>query len=175
MSNKLVKVKKQERKVTEEKKRILFIISLIALSAAFIAVWGNVLLTSNAFNETMDSMVLGVDYFLEDVEITDKRVESDGINSLNENYFFYYEDGRVYDYHKRMQVPGKIYSEYEVGDTITAYTTNHSTYSYEKHGILPTTDFRKNELMKCVGVLLGIGIVFLIFGRCLFGWSGSSN
>ena len=42
-----------------------------------------------------------------------------------------------------------------------AYTTDHTKYSYDKDGILPEQSYRKNELMKCVGILLGCGICFL--------------
>lgn len=61
-----------------------------------------------------------------------------------------------------MQVPGKIYSEYAVGDTIRAYTTDHSRYSYYKYGILPEAEYRNNEIRKVVGVLLGIAVVGLV-------------
>ena len=59
-------------------------------------------------------------------------------------------------------MPGKIYSEYHVGDTITAYTTDHVSYSYYKYGILPKNEYTNNEIMKCVGVLLGVGILSLL-------------
>lgn len=65
------------------------------------------------------------------------------------------------DYHKRMQVPEFVYSEYDVGDSITAYTTDHVSYSYYKYGILPDTEYTSNELMKVAGVLLGIGVFLL--------------
>lgn len=167
MSNKLVKLKVEKSRVNENKKRIIFLMCLIVLSIAFIFVWANVFLTSKNFEEKMNNMVLGVDYFVEDIIITDKRVETDVNNAIHENYFFYYRDGRAYDYDKRMEVSGKVYSEYEVGDIISAYTTNHKEYSYKKYGILPKNEFINNELMKCVGVLLGIGIFTLIFFRFL--------
>lgn len=78
---------------------------------------------------------------------------------------WYYNNGKVNDYHKRMQVPGFVYSEYNVGDSIAAYTTDHVSYSYYKYGILPDTEYTNNELMKVAGVLLGIGIFLLaLFG-----------
>ena len=61
---------------------------------------------------------------------------------------------------KRMQVPGFVYSKYNVGDSIAAYTTDHVSYSYYKYGILPDTEYTNNELMKVDGVLLGIGIFY---------------
>lgn len=167
MSNKLVKSKIQKSKVSEKNKTIIFICSLIILCIAFIVVWVNVYMTSNVFKKTMDDMVLGVDYFQEEIVITNKRVESDSNDSIHENYFFYYHDGHVHDYHKRMQVPATIYQEYEIGEKITAYTTNHEHYSYEKNGILPQNDFKNNELKKVIGVLLGLGIFVLLLFRTL--------
>ncbi len=109
----------------------------------------------------MDNMVLGVDYFVEDIIITDKRIETDVNDTIHKNYFFYYHDGDAYDYHKRMQVPGNVFRQYKIGDKISSYTTDHVQYSYEKYGILPNTEFRNNEIMKCIGVLLGIAIFML--------------
>ena len=130
---------------------------------AFLGVWGKIIVTSNTFKTQMESMVEGKDYFLEDIEITDKRSEAVTTDdSISEKNIFYYQNGRRYDYDNRMQVPGKIYSEYHVGDTITAYTTDHVSYSYYKYGILPKNEYTNNEIMKCVGVLLGVGILSLL-------------
>mgnify|MGYP000133220536 CR=1 FL=1 len=162
MSNKLVKNKKQKEILNRRQKKILFFGILIILMIAFLGVWGKIIVTSNAFKTQMESMVEGKDYFLEDIEITDKRSEAVTTDdSISENYFFYYQNGRRYDYDKRMQVPGKIYSEYHVGDTITAYTTDHVSYSYYKYGILPKNEYTNNEIMKCVGVLLLL--IFLVY------------
>ena len=60
-----------------------------------------------------------------------------------------------------MQVPKSVYSEYDAGDSITAYTTDHVSYSYYKYGILLGTEYTNNELMKVAGVLLGIGLFLL--------------
>ena len=60
-----------------------------------------------------------------------------------------------------MQVPGNVFRQYKIGDKISSYTTDHVQYSYEKYGILPNTEFRNNEIMKCIGVLLGIAIFML--------------
>lgn len=107
-------------------------------------------------------MVLGEDYDREDVVITDKKSEdATADNSISQNYFFYYHDGKTNEYNKRMQVPESVYAEYKVGDTITAYTTDHIKYSYNKAGILPDKKYRNNELMKVAGVLLGAAIGFL--------------
>ena len=165
MSNKLVKQQKPKEILTGKQKKILFWSCFTILSIAFVAVWINIFLTSKAFNAQMEEMVLGEDYYMEDVVITNKRAEDASADAISQNYFFYYNNGKVNDYHKRMQVPEFVYSEYDVGDSITAYTTDHVCYSYYKYGILPDTEYTNNELMKVAGVLLGIGIFLLaLFG-----------
>lgn len=167
MSNKLVKNKISKSKLSEKNKTVIFACCFCVLCIAFLAVWIDVYRTSDVFQRTMDEMVLGVDYFQEEIVITDKRVESDANDSIHENHFFYYYDGNVHDYHKRMQVPATIFAEYEIGEKIIAYTTNHENYSYEKYGILPQDDFKNNELKKVIGVLLGSGILVLLLFRRL--------
>ena len=136
MSNKLVKHQEPKEILTGNQKKILFWICFIILSIAFITVWINILLTSKAFNTQMEEMVLGEDYYMEDIVITGKRAEAASADS-----------------------------EYNVGDSIAAYTTDHVSYSYYKYGILPDTEYTNNELMKVAGVLLGIGIFLLaLFG-----------
>ena len=165
MSNKLVKQQKPKEILTGKQKKILFWSCFTILSIAFVAVWINIFLTSKAFNAQMEEKVLGEDYYMEDVVITNKRAEDASADAISQNYFFYYNNGKVNDYHKRMQVPEFVYSEYDVGDSIAAYTTDHVSYSYYKYGILPDTEYTNNELMKVAGVLLGIGIFLLaLFG-----------
>ena len=148
MSNKLVEHKESKEILTGNQKKILFWICFIILSIAFITVWINILLTSKAFNTQMEEMVLGEDYYMEDIVITGKRAEDASADTISQNYFFYYNNGKVNDYHKRMQVPGFVYSEYNVGDSIAAYTTDHVSYSYYKYGMLPDTEYTKNELQE---------------------------
>ena len=126
MSNKLAKHQKQKERLTGKQKKVLFWSCFAALSIAFVMVWLNVFLTSKALNRQMEEMVLGEDYDREDVVITDKRSEdASADNAISQNYFFYYHGGKTNEYNKRMQVPESVYTEYEVGDTITAYTTDH--------------------------------------------------
>ena len=61
-------------------------------------------MTSKAFNTQMEEMVLGEDYYMEDIVITGKRAEDASADTISQNYFFYYNNGKVNDYHKRMQV-----------------------------------------------------------------------
>ena len=161
MSNKLVKHQEPKETLTVKQKKILFWSCFIILSIACVAVWINVFLTSKALHTQMEDMVLGEDYYREDVVITDKRVEAASTGTISRDYFFYYNNGKAKEYHKRMQVPKFIYSEYDVGDSITAYTTDHEGYSYYKYGILPDTEYKNNELMKVAGALLVNGIFLL--------------
>lgn len=69
MSNKLVKHQEPKEILTGNQKKILFWICFIILSIAFITVWINILLTSKAFNTQMEEMVLGEDYYMEDIVI----------------------------------------------------------------------------------------------------------
>ena len=88
MSNKLAKNKIQKSKISEKNKTIIFACSLSILCISFLAVWIEVYMISNAFKKTMDDMVLGVDYFQDEIVITNKRVESDSNDSIHEKYFF---------------------------------------------------------------------------------------
>ena len=75
MSNKLVKHQEPKEILTGNQKKILFWICFIILSIAFITVWINILLTSKAFNTQMEEMVLGEDYYMEDIVITGKGLK----------------------------------------------------------------------------------------------------
>ena len=164
MSNKLVKDKKEPKHILSDKqKKIAYFLCLTVLCIAFAGVWIHIFLTTKAFNKQMEEMVLGNDYFMEEVVITDNRSESvESDNTISKNYFFYYQNGKKYEYQKRMQVSGDVYSEYHIGDTVMAYTTDHVKYSYYKYGILPDNEFRNNELMKVAGVLLGTAICTML-------------
>lgn len=158
MSNKLVKRQKPGERLTVRQRKVLFRFSFWALVAAFIAVWMNIAITSSAFKKQMENMILGEDYYVEEVVITGKRAEDAAPdNNISKNYFFYYHNGKVFDYSKRMQVPGSVYTEYDVGETIAAYTADHASYSYYKEGVLGT-EYTNNEMMKAIGVVLGVGI-----------------
>ena len=164
MSNKLAKHQELKELLTVKQRKVLFWGLLSVMVIAFIAVWANIAVTSHAFNKQMEDMILGEDYFIEDIVITDKRIES-GVSDddISQNYFFYYHDGKIYEYSKHMQVPASVYSEYDVGEKIAAYTNDHIRYSYYKEGILPKDEYTHNEIMKAVGALLGAGICFNAF------------
>ena len=112
MSNKLAKHQKQKERLTGKQKKVLFWSCFAALSIAFVMVWLNVFLTSNALDRQMEEMVLGEDYDREDVVITDKRSEdASADNDISQNYFFYYHGGKTNEYNKRMQVPESVFRE----------------------------------------------------------------
>ena len=52
-------------------------------------------------NTQMEEMVLGEDYYMEDIVITGKRAEDASADTISPNYFFYYNNGKVNDYHKQ--------------------------------------------------------------------------
>ncbi len=120
MSNKLIKAKDLEAKMLRWK-RIwkLCAVLLAVFLILFVFLWTRVAITSAKFEKQMEQMVMGKDYFMEDVAIRKKDTDSSpsGRYGSSTNYFFYY------DTDKKMQVPEKIYGEYEVGDSIPAYTT----------------------------------------------------
>lgn len=158
MSNKLIKEKDLEaKKIRRKRIRKLLAVLLVMVSILFVFLWTRVAITSVKFKKQMEQMVLGKDYFIEDVVIRKKGTYTSpgGKYSLSTNYFFYY------DTDKRMQVSGKIYKEYEVGDLIPAYTTDHVYYDYEKDGILPREEFRDNELRKAMGAFCGC-VIFMV-------------
>ena len=157
MSNKLIKAKDLEARMIKKRIRKLLAVILVIVSILFVFLWTKVAITSAKFEKQMEQMVLGKDYFIEDVVIKKKDTYSfsSGKYSLSRNYFFYY------DTDKKMQIPGKIYGEYEVGDSIPAYTTDHVYYDYEKDGILPREEFRDNELRKAMGAFCGC-VIFLM-------------
>lgn len=160
MSNKLIKPKDQEAKIRKKKKIWKLCAALLAVALVlFVFVWTKVAITSVKFQKQLEQMVLGKDYFIEDVVIRKKDTDiySSGKYSLTKNYFFYYGMDKT----KRMQVPESMYKEYQVGDSIPAYTTDHIYYDYEKDGILPREEFRDNELMKANGVICGCVICLL--------------
>ena len=75
MSNKLVKHQESKELLSGKQKEILFWICFIILSISFITVLINILLTSKAFHTQMEEMVLGEDYYMEDIVITGKGLK----------------------------------------------------------------------------------------------------
>lgn len=157
MSHKLVKNQPEKDGIKKKRLNRVYFICFIVLTICFAAVWISVAMTSAKFDKQLEHMILGKDYFIEDVTIVKKMVDSYSSSELSthENYFFYYGN----EEQEKMQIPHDIYVQYAIGDKIPAYTVNHVSYGYTKESILPREEFRQNELMKCIGVLLGVGIV----------------
>jgi hypothetical protein len=104
-------------------------------------------------------MVEGKDYFIESVKITKKDYDSyygtEDSSVETTNYFFYYDDA----FQKKMFVDADTYKKYNVGDYVNAYTTDYINYGFTKEALLYGTEYKNNELKKCLGVLLGAALV----------------
>lgn len=156
MSNKLYKNK------IKDQKRFLgkfANISLIALSIIFVLLFLKIIMTEISFNKMINSMVEGVDYYVEDIVISDKEAveEYNGSESGTTNFFFYYGYGTD----KRMQVNREVYSQYNVGDMFPAYTKDHYYYGSTFNSVLPKAEYTNNELSKA-GIVLTSSLMLLI-------------
>lgn len=102
MSNKIYKSKmKDENRLLGK----IVNISLIVLSIIFVLLFLKIIVTEISFHKMIEEMVEGIDYYIEDIVITDKEtVENyNGSESGATNYFFHYG----HDTDKRMQVNQK--------------------------------------------------------------------
>lgn len=156
MSNKLYKNK------IKDQKRFLgkfANISLIALSIIFVLLFLKIIMTEISFNKMINSMVEGVDYYVEDIVISDKEAveEYNGSESGTTNFFFYYGYGTD----KRMQVNREVYSQYNIGDMFPAYTKDHYYYGSTLNSVLPKAEYANNELSKA-GIVLTSSLMLLI-------------
>jgi hypothetical protein len=156
MSNKLYKAK---TKITSRRWKVCRIVLLSLLAIAFFSVWADVFLTSSRFSGQLDAMVEGKDYFIESVKITKKDYDSyyapEDSGVATTNYFFYYDDA----FQKKMFVDADTYKKYNVGDYINAYTADYINYGFTKEALLYGTEYKNNELKKCLGVILGAALV----------------
>lgn len=135
-------------------------ISLIALSIIFVLLFLKIIMTEISFHKMIAEMVEGIDYYIEDIVITDKEAVEDynGSESGTTNYFFYYGYGAD----KRMQVNLEVYSQYNVGDMFPAYTKDHYYYGSTINSVLPKTEYKNNELSKAGIVLIGSLILLIL-------------
>ncbi len=162
MSNKLVK--KKETKKENKAYGVIANVGLMILIVAFIGTWVQIFLTTKNIDELADSMVEGVDYYMENVLILRKDYNSSHIGEStreSKNYYFYYGD----DWEDKLFVDEDTYHQYNVGDTISAYTINHVSYSVNLKSLLP--GYRSNEINKAIGVVLGGIIAMIIMVRWL--------
>ena len=157
MSNKIYKSEMKDGNRLLEK----FVnISLIALAIIFVLLFLKIIVTEISFHKMIAEMVEGIDYYIEDIVITDKKTVEDynGSESGTTNYFFYYGYGAD----KRMQVNQKVYSEYNVGDMFPVYTKDHYYYGSTINSVLPKTEYKNNELSKAGIVLIGSLILVIL-------------
>ena len=135
-------------------------ISLIALAIIFVLLFLKIIVTEISFHKMIAEMVEGIDYYIEDIVITDKETVEDynGSESGTTNYFFYYGYGAD----KRMQVNQKVYSQYNVGDMFPVYTKDHYYYGSTINSVLPKTEYKNNELSKAGIVTIGCLILLLL-------------
>ena len=144
-----------------------FFVLLAAVILAFSGCWISVCLTAGRMEQTLSSMAEGKDYFLEEVRILKKDSSSSthGDSSVEStNYYFYYGSASE----QKLFVDEDTYRRYQPGDKIPAYTLDHRSYGFTKEEILPDKIYRNNELKKALGVLLGAGILALLFLRWCF-------
>ena len=147
MSNKIYKSK------MKDENRLLgkFVnISLIVLSIIFVLLFLKIIVTEISFHKMIAEMVEGIDYYIEDIVITDKETVEDynGSESGATNYFFHYG----YDTDMRMHV----------GDMFPAYTKDHYYYGSTINSVLPKTEYKNNELSKAGIVTIGCLILLLL-------------
>jgi hypothetical protein len=156
------KLRKGKTKVTSSPRKSMAcrIVVLLILVIMFSGTWLNIFLTSSCFNRQLDKMVEGTDYYIEDVKITKKDYDSyystPDSSVETTNYFFYYDES----FQKKMFVDEDTYKKYSVGDSVKAYTMDHENYGFTKESLLYGTEYRNNELKKCIGVILGVSLIF---------------
>lgn len=162
-SNRGKEVSKKESKRKFKLGKKFYVILLVVLIIVFIYVCTDIFLTSSEFSKELDSMIEGKDYYVEEVTITGKDYDSyfstPDTSVETKNYFFYYD----FIMEKKMFVDEDTYKKYNIGDKVLAYTTDHSNYGFTKESILPTIEYKNNELKKCIGVVLGVSILLLRF------------
>ena len=162
MSNKLYK-----RKPPKKLKKFHYIL-LIVFILVFIVSWVDVFITSARFEKQLDSMVEGIDYYIEDVQIIKKKSEylssnnSVGTSVGHTTYYFYYD----FQSPKKMFVDREAYQKYNKGDYMPAYTLDHVNYGYTKDTLLPHDRYLRNEMEKAFGCVLGI----FIFCQAFWMW-----
>lgn len=157
MSNKIYQSKmKDENRLLGK----IMNISLIVLSIIFVLLFLKIIVTELSFHKMITGMAEGIDYYIEDIVITDKETVEDyyGSESGTTNYFFYYG----HDTDKRMQVNKKVYFQYNVGDMFPAYTKDHYYYGATINSVLPKNQYKSNELSKAGIVIIGCLILLML-------------
>ena len=93
MSSKLIKAKDLEAKRIRRKKiRKFLAVILVIVSLLFVFFWTRVAVTSAKFKKQMEQMVLGKDYFIEDIVIKKKYTYTSSYNQV-----FFIENSRFFN------------------------------------------------------------------------------
>lgn len=160
MSHKLYKKKEIKNKSLEK------ISNITILCIIFIFLIVKVVSTEIYFNKMMNEMVEGKDYYIENLQVIDKKriVDSFGSDDENINYFLYYEKSKK----DKIQVSFDMFSKYNIGDKFTAYTIDHNYYGATLKSILP--NYTNNELSKAIIVVVGCIILIIGFQKWVNSW-----
>lgn len=114
----------------------------------------------------MNEMVEGKDYYIENLQVIDKKriVDSFGSDDENINYFLYYEKSKK----DKIQVSFDMFSKYNIGDKFPVYTIDHNYYGATLKSILP--NYTNNELSKAIIVVVGCIILIIGFQKWVNSW-----
>lgn len=163
MSHKLYKKKEIKNKSLEKISNIA-IFTILCIIFIFLIV--KVVSTEIYFNKMMNEMVEGKDYYIENLQVIDKKriVDSFGSDAENINYFLYYEKSKK----DKIQVSFDMFSKYNIGDKFPAYTIDHNYYGATLKSILP--NYTNNELSKAIIVVVGCIILIIGFQKWVNSW-----
>lgn len=163
MSHKLYKNKEIKNKSLEKISNIA-IFTILCIIFIFLIV--KVVSTEIYFNKMMNEMVEGKDYYIENLQVIDKKriVDSFGSDDENINYFLYYEKSKK----DKIQVSFDMFSKYNIGDKFPAYTIDHNYYGATLKSILP--NYTNNELSKAIIVVVGCIILIIGFQKWVNSW-----
>lgn len=163
MSHKLYKKKEIKNKSLEKISNIA-IFTILCIIFIFLIV--KVVSTEIYFNKMMNEMVEGKDYYIENLQVIDKKriVDSFGSDDENINYFLYYEKSKK----DKIQVSFDMFSKYNIGDKFPAYTIDHNYYGVTLKSILP--NYTNNELSKAIIVVVGCIILIIGFQKWVNSW-----
>lgn len=163
MSHKLYKKKEIKNKSLEKISNIA-IFTILCIIFIFLIV--KVVSTEIYFNKMMNEMVEGKDYYIENLQVIDKKriVDSFGSDDENINYFLYYGNSKK----DKIQVSFDMFSKYNIGDKFPAYTIDHNYYGATLKSILP--NYTNNELSKAIIVVVGCIILIIGFQKWVNNW-----
>lgn len=155
----------EENKLKENSRKQALSVMIIILTVVLAFLCVNIVYTSRSMEAQISKMEEGKDYYREPVLISGKKVKTDTTNpdtgTTQERYYLYYNHTG-----QKMNVPGKVYEKYRVGDKMQAYTLDHVHYEYEKEMLLQ--DYKPNELKKCFAALDAVALCAFILLRIPF-------